>query len=288
MIGYLWNEGEQWQKVYNMENITREQELLNALDRFIFVVAAIALGLLVGAYFATPFIFGDPLKTFLQAIITNLIPVLLLFLLSYVAYRRIQYIRSQHETDLFAKKVSDNVINELEFGKGVRFLEHFSPSLQDDFESASDLWIVGVSLARTIRNNYSLMESKLRKGHSIHILLVHPNGSASEVAASRPYPSTDVAQVRRQIQESLGYLSKLKAIKPDKLQVRTIENPLIRGFTAINPDTTSGVLYIEEYAYQTIGNALPRFILRAKDGGWYDFFKSELENLWNSGTDWAP
>ena len=132
------------------------------------------------------------------------------------------------------------------------------------------------------------MESKLRKGHSIHILLVHPNGSASEVAASRPYPSTDVAQVRRQIQESLGYLSKLKAIKPDKLQVRTIENPLIRGFTAINPDTTSGVLYIEEYAYQTIGNALPRFILRAKDGGWYDFFKSELENLWNSGTDWAP
>ena len=45
------------------------------------------------------------------------------------------------------------------------FLEEFPEDLKSNLESASELWLVGVSLHRTINFNYATLERKLRQGH---------------------------------------------------------------------------------------------------------------------------
>jgi hypothetical protein len=166
------------------------------------------------------------------------------------------------------------------------FLEEFASNLKSDFESSPTVWLVGVSLSRTIRAYYSVLERKLRRGDTVRVLLVHPEGAASEIASSRPYPKMEVEQTQRYIRDSLNSLCSLAQSTSGKLEVRTIQNPLTYGVIATNPNAQDGVLYCELFPFQTVGNTLPRFILRAKDGQWYEFFRKELENLWNNGMDW--
>lgn len=166
------------------------------------------------------------------------------------------------------------------------FLEEFPSTLKNDFESSSTLWLVGVSLNRTIRDNLFILERKLQRGDTIKILLVHPNGAASEIASSRPYPPVPAESTQNYICDSLRYLCDLKRSTSGSLEVRTIQNPLTYGVIASNPNTPNGVLYCELYPFQTAGNTLPKFMLRAKESQWYEFFKNELESLWKNGVDW--
>ncbi len=216
--------------------------------------------------------------TTLTGIYTPNIATLASILLGLLALFAISNLRNLHATEQLSEQLSNSA--------KPAFLKEFPLSLQDDFASATELWLVGVSLSRTTRQNYSEIERKLQKGHRIHILLVNPDGSSAEIASSRPYPKTDVEQTRRQIRDSLDYFCKLKTVNPEKLEIRTIQNPLTHGITAINPDSESGTLYIEEYPYQTTGSILPRFTLKAKEEYWYNFYKGELHNLWNSGVEW--
>lgn len=98
-----------------IQNQSREHALLSAFDWLIFIIATVALALLILAYFVLPklLVASNAWLIFLQSIITNLIPVLLLFVLSYIAYRRIETIRSERETELLAQKVADDVIERM-------------------------------------------------------------------------------------------------------------------------------------------------------------------------------
>jgi len=107
------------------------------------------------------------------------------------------------------------------------FLEEFSSTLIEELISSPDVWLVGVSLSRTIRTHYSDIERKLQKGHKIRVLLVHPDGPAAEMAASRPYPKTNIEKTRRQIHESLGNLCTLKDTKPDKIGLRFEQSTIL-------------------------------------------------------------
>lgn len=166
------------------------------------------------------------------------------------------------------------------------FLEEFPTSFKNDFEVASELWLVGVTLSRTVKTYYSDLERKLSKGDTVKVLLVSPEGAAAEMAETRVYGRSDVERTRREIRGILQDLCDLRQIAPDKLQIRTIQNPLGYGAVAVNPMLASGVLYLEHYPFKTIGGSLPKFILRAKDGRWYDFFRDEIGSLWDNGIEW--
>jgi len=99
-----------------MHKENRETALLSALDWLIFIMAFAMLVLLTAGYFVLPKLIHEQSEwlSFLQAIITNLIPVLLLFVLSYIAYRRIEVIRSERDTDLLVQKVVNNVVERLQ------------------------------------------------------------------------------------------------------------------------------------------------------------------------------
>lgn len=166
------------------------------------------------------------------------------------------------------------------------YSEEFPPSYRNDFETAEELWLIGVSLRRTVQANYPKIEQKLRQGHIIKVLLVHPEGAGLEMAVSRNYARREVEPKSNEIRFNLQLLCDLRKSFPDKIEVRTIQYPLAYGVTAANPDTASGTLYLEHYCFRTSSDSLPRFVLRAKDGQWYDFFKSEIRALWNAGIEW--
>ena len=168
------------------------------------------------------------------------------------------------------------------------FSDDYPIEWKEDFEEAKDLCLVGVRLARTIRGNYLLLEQKLKKGHKIRVLVVHPDGSAIEMAAARNIaPSArDTTILGAEIRRTLQLLADLRQINPDCLEVRTILSPLTFGAMGINMKSVNGVLYLEHFPYRTGDAAVPKFTLHSKDGRWYEFSKDEIINLWEHGLDW--
>lgn len=168
------------------------------------------------------------------------------------------------------------------------FLEEFPADFKDNFQSAKEIWLIGVTLSRLLKNNYGRIEEKIRKGHIVKVLLVHPEGAPLEMAANRYYAeiSRNAETKGADINQSLRLLCGLRKIAPQKIEIRTIQSPLTFGAVCVNPDSASGVLYIEHFPYRTVADAQPKFVLRASDGSWYELFNKETHALWNSGKIW--
>lgn len=170
----------------------------------------------------------------------------------------------------------------------VLFLEELPPNCKKDLISAKEVWLIGSTLGKTISGNYDVLKAKLENGGNIRVLLVHPDGSPLEIIASRflsPVNRNPVVQAGR-IKEVLENFCSLKKLTPDRIQIRTIEYPLSFGVIAINPTQASGTLYIEHYPFRTVSGSMPKFVLKANDGQWYEFFIKEIQALWENGKEW--
>jgi len=168
------------------------------------------------------------------------------------------------------------------------FIEEFPPNFKSDIEGATELWLVGVSLTQITRKYHSTVEQMLRSGHRVKVLVIHPKGSAIEMAESRAYGQPNVERARHEILGTLDDYCQLRSISPDQLEIRTIQTPLGHSLIAVNPNSSSGIFYIANYPFKTPGGSKPKFVLRTKDGNWFDFFKEEFHALWESGTEWQP
>ena len=166
------------------------------------------------------------------------------------------------------------------------FLEEFPEDLKNNLELASELWLVGVSLHRTINFNYATLERKLREGNKIRVLVVHPEGPGVEMAVSRNYTRKEVAVTSTRIRDNLQLLCDLRATAPERMEIRTIQNPLSYGVIATNPNAATGALYIEHYTFGVSPISMPRYVLTAQDGKWYDFFKQEIFSMWDYSITW--
>jgi hypothetical protein len=180
----------------------------------------------------------------------------------------------------------EEVLKNLNQESSSLFQEKFSSELESNFEKSKELWLVGITLGRTIKTYYSLLERKLARGDHVRVLLVDPNGVGCEMAEMRVYGRPNVERNRAEIRGNLGDFCDLAKVTPDKLEIRTINYPLGFGGFAIDPDTASGILYLEHYPFKTAGGSMPKFVLRARDGRWYDFFKEEMRTLWENGEVW--
>jgi hypothetical protein len=97
-----------------MNNKKREEALWKELDNLAFWLSAVAIIILCVVYFILPSLVTSPfLLNFLLSIITNLIPVCLLFVLSYTFLRRIQTIRSDKDNEILIMQISSTIRGEL-------------------------------------------------------------------------------------------------------------------------------------------------------------------------------
>lgn len=170
------------------------------------------------------------------------------------------------------------------------FLEEYPSDSFEHIKSATELWFVGVSLNRTIKEHFHTIEQKIQRGTIVKILIVNPDSAAVEAVRSRGRFPISIDQMRNSIVNTLEELSHLKTVAPDKLEIRTIMYPISFGAIITNPndsDTTSGILMLEHYPYRIKRTSVPKFFLTAKrDAEWYNLYKSELESLWNDAKEW--
>jgi hypothetical protein len=148
------------------------------------------------------------------------------------------------------------------------------------------VWLVGVTLTITIRNYYHALEKVLVRGRTVRVLVVHPEDSIIQVSETRSYARSSVDRARQEILAALDDFCRLREKFPRQVEIRTILYPLGHGTFGIDIDSSQGRLYIANYPYKTPGGSKPKFVLTAKDGQWYDFYKQELLLLWNHGVEW--
>ncbi len=166
------------------------------------------------------------------------------------------------------------------------FLEEFPESLQNEIEQAHELWIVGTNLRRTMVTYYSMLEQKLKRGDTIRVLVMNPDGESIEISVSRSYRPVDAETGRSNIRQTLNELCTLKEMSPNNIEIRTLDYPLHFGGFVMSPDSSSGSIYLEHYAFKMSAWDSPKLILRHQDRHWYNFFKTQIQTMWDSGTPW--
>lgn len=229
------------------------------IDQYLTIVAAITLTILNLA--------GVSLQSYLAP-----------FTLAVLALLAINGLGNRFKMEELLKKKSESL--------DTLFMDEFPPSYKTDFADAEVLWLIGVSLHRTIKTNYSTLEKRLRQGQALRVLLIHPTGIGVEMSVARNYAHRGVEPKSNDILFILELLCSLREIAPSKMEIRTIAFPLAYGATAINPQAATGKLYIEHYGFRVSTESIPRYILKASNGRWYDFYKQEIEALWNAGDEW--
>ncbi|MEM7536803.1 MAG: hypothetical protein AAF639_31780 [Chloroflexota bacterium] len=183
----------------------------------------------------------------------------------------------------------EHLVNRLTEQSTSFFSTDVADSFDTDLQNASEIWMVGVSLSRTIKSHYGLLETLLKRGVHVRVLLIDPESHESiAIATQREYHDRRFSQdrIRSMIRNTLQDLYALKEVAPTQMSIRLIQFPLAFGAVATDPNELTGVLHLEHYSYKMPGGSVPKFTLIAKDGQWYDFFRDELDTLWENGVDW--
>ncbi len=116
---------------------------------------------------------------------------------------------------------------------------------------------------------------------------MHPDGPAVEMAEMRAYGRPNVERARNEIRNTLLDLCELGKDARREMQIRTVQHPLGHGVIAKDPGTALGVMYVQNYPFNTEGGSRPKLVLKASDGFWYEFYKQEMYNLWSLGVEWS-
>jgi len=153
------------------------------------------------------------------------------------------------------------------------FQAEVAATFESDLQNATEIWLTGVSLNRTVKSHYGLLEKLLRQGVQIRVLLVDPGCDESiAMVTQREYRDrVSEDRIRSTIHDTLEDLCSLREIAPDHLNLRVIRFPISFGAIATDPHTSMGTLYLEHYSYKMAGGSVPKFTLATEDRQWYDF-----------------
>lgn len=206
---------------------------------------------------------------------STLIAPLTLAILGLIA---ISFLESRYQVEELTEKIGQTV--------DTLFLDEFPPSLDKDIERAKDLWIMGVSLSRTVKTYYSVIERKLKDGHLVKVIVTHPDGVALEQSVIPVYGNKTLETRRSEILGSLQALCELKLLFPENLEIKTSTSYIGHGIIGLDLDKSSGKIYLEYYPFKMPGGSRPKIIITPQEGKWYDYFSQELNVIWKYCANW--
>jgi hypothetical protein len=165
--------------------------------------------------------------------------------------------------------------------------DELPPDLKDKvIVGSKELFIVGITLNRTITTFYSQLERKLKDGQKIKILVVEPNSETTKLIPKRVYRPISDQRLSDKILDTLTLICSLHSVAPDRLEVRTINFPIPFGCFVSDLESKDGSIYLEYYSYKTTRD-LPCVVVSARaDPNWYGVYKTEILNMWNAGHEW--
>lgn len=171
--------------------------------------------------------------------------------------------------------------------EGVLLQKWPGEELKRDVEKATNLLIIGISLQRTIRANYALLERKLKAGGMVRILLVEPDGAAIKMATDRVYSGPSLARTQADTQASLNILINLGTETSGGLEMRLLDYLLPFGGFVKDSNTARGVLYLKHFTFKMPSEDIPRIIMHPQDGYWYDFYSQQAEVFWSNAKPYS-
>jgi len=184
-------------------------------------------------------------------------------------------------TNLVNRKQLENKFALFLSAPSIKFANSFPSEFDERLREANSIFISGVSLTRTITTYYSLFENKIQEGCSFKFLLVNPNSKECAIALKRHRAPESLESLQLTIDTSLKKLNTLKKISPNIVEIRIIDMPLAYGCFAVDPDNAAGILFIENYPFKTENGSLPRYTVDPLHEEWFEFFKNEINLLWD-------
>jgi hypothetical protein len=170
-------------------------------------------------------------------------------------------------------------------------LDRFPTNREEHMKGAKELWLVGLTLNKTISNYYSLLLENLKQGDHVRVLIVNPGSVYGSLIAQRKFSHDKVSEIRTYQQLTLKRLMALKtekSLKPElqsNLEVRLTNYPPFFGAIALELDSTEGVIYIEHYSYQ-MEDDLPKLEFRQNDTKWFQFYGQQIKKMWSDSEAW--
>jgi len=162
------------------------------------------------------------------------------------------------------------------------------PSFQERGQAASEIVVVGISLITAVIPHLDFFEQKMKDGCTIRFLVLDPKSAAVQiwnVISKVPNVQGDIEQTLN----SLEVLIEMEQTCRGKCEVRLSNVFLPFGVAAFDPSKDTGLMNVEMFAYKRPLGDRPHFILRrAKDSKWFEFYKSQYEQLWADSVAWQP
>lgn len=155
-----------------------------------------------------------------------------------------------------------------------------------DLDSADDIRIVGVTLARTVRNHYAVLRRRLAAGAVVRIALIAPHGETLAEAARRSTIAGSPEIFEHRLRPTLDLLDDLAAraaAGPGELRIRVLDFVPAFGLVAVDAEAPHGHLHVDIYSHRA-GALEPTLPLYAdRDTRWFRHFTGEFDRIWAAG-----
>ena len=155
-----------------------------------------------------------------------------------------------------------------------------------DLSQARDIRIVGVTLARTVRNQYAALQDRLAAGATVRIVLIAPAPTTLAEAARRSTLPDRPEIFEHRLHSTLDLLDTLAARSaggPGRLEVRLLDFVPAFGLVGVDADADAGHLRVDIYSHRC-GTPEPSLPLNAGlDARWFRHFTGEFERVWAAG-----
>jgi hypothetical protein len=167
-----------------------------------------------------------------------------------------------------------------------RLLAPSTSGVDLELGGADDIRALGVTLARTIRNQYAALQQRLAAGATVRIALIAPHPATVAEAARRSTIADSPAVFEHRLRPTLDLLDDLAeraAAGPGRLQVRLLDFVPAFGLVAIDAEAPHGQARVDIYSHRC-GAPEPALPLYAdRDARWFRHFVAEFDRVWEAG-----
>ena len=156
----------------------------------------------------------------------------------------------------------------------------FPPDLRTRRESSHSLYLIGVSLSRTLESSYGAFKTNLSRGAHIRVLLTDPDADEAAIDARTLLTRPRTADMREEIRQSLQLLKRLEDVENGVLEIRTTRTAHKFGLNYVDVDSSASVMYVQLYGYRIEGESRPLLAPQRTHGEWFTCYHEQAEAMW--------
>lgn len=184
---------------------------------------------------------------------------------------------------LIVRHKIENIYVDRDLGNSVQLLIKQSPLLVNDFKTAKEFWMIGLTLRGTTTDNFYSFREKVSEGTKIHTLIVNPSKVDMDKVAKRFSRAATAEQFRSDFAQTINQYREIAqaANNANNVQLRLMD--FVPSFSLyIFPGMEDGgIIYVEIFGYKSPMGSVPRFrITEQENRMWYKHFINQFETIW--------